>query len=398
MTQMDPNALSPEQAERLKKVQELCEAALKVPGAKHFPDLTSWLGDEYIKYVEGRPYQKVFEPRRISPPGGYHSPRNIPSTLACLFANIGMERDLDLPVVQTEIQTCAIFYEIIQHKVPIYYVADSFIRAVAATELPKDFTLHDLHWPMPGMVLGFPVKFMKEYLGLDVCYAYCAEISAGEHLPPPALAAVPYARHCLKITTEAKVAVMFNGFQDGKMASWVSAYLKTDRVDEALTKYAYTDFTFADAATIAKDEQVTRQMSSLIFKLLVVLNTRPTLVEKGGIQRPEKRNKRTGEIENTELWAPNIIGAKYRVLRQPGTGTHATPKWHWRRGHLTHQRVGSHKSPDFVPISSLPRREDGEVDWLQAGEEKRQAFWRCHKRLWIEPTLVNFEESLGVRT
>jgi hypothetical protein len=81
------------------------------------------------------------------------------------------------------------------------------------------------------------------------------------------------------------------------------------------------------------------------------------------------------------------------VLRQPGNGTHASPKTHWRKGHLTHQRVGSIKANDFVAVSALPRREDGEIDWFKVPEEMRNAFWRSHKRTWIEPTLVNLDEE-----
>jgi hypothetical protein len=76
--------------------------------------------------------------------------------MTAFFSNVGMEQTLGVPMVQTEITAHAILYEVIRYKVPIYYVADAFLRAVAATDLPKDFTLHDLHWPMPGMVLGFP--------------------------------------------------------------------------------------------------------------------------------------------------------------------------------------------------------------------------------------------------
>lgn len=389
----DAFSLNPDDQAKLRSVKELADKLMAEPGAKFFPDLTSWLKDEYDKYLSGQPYLKHFEPRKISPPGGYHSPRNVSATIACLYANMGLEQALGIPVVQTEIQACAICYEVLRYKVPIYYVADSFIRAVAATELPKDFTLHDLHWPMPGMVLGFPAKFMQEYTGHDICYAYCADISEGVHQPPEWLPTVPFAGKLHSVTTPGKVAIMFNAWDEGKMGQWVSAYLKSDRVDEATTKYAYTDFTFADQAQIAKDSIVTQRVCGLIFKLLVVLNTRSALVEPGSLARPEKRNKKTGEIEKTELWNPNIIGAKYRVLRQPGTGTHASPRnLFWRRGHLTHQRIGSPKAPDFVRIGSLARRSDGEVDWLAVGEETRQAFWRCHKRVWLEPVLCGMRE------
>jgi len=34
------------------------------------------------------------------------------------------------------------------------------------------------------MVLGFPVRFMQEYVGKEVCYVYVARFSQGEHSCP----------------------------------------------------------------------------------------------------------------------------------------------------------------------------------------------------------------------
>jgi hypothetical protein len=51
------------------------------------------------------------------------------------------------------------------------------------------------------------------------------------------------------------------------------------------------------------------------------------------------------------------------------------------------------KATDFVAVSSLPRREDGEIDWLVVPEETRKSFWRFHRRTWVEPTLVNFDDD-----
>ena len=385
---LDPNS----EEGRLRKA--LHELGQKVePANKIWRSLSAWMADEHTRHIGGRPWQKVFEPRQISPPGGYHSPRVVAATMSAFFSNVAMEQALAIPMLQTQITAHAILYEVIRYKVPIYYVADAFIRAVAATELPRDFTLYDLHCPMPGMVLGFPVKFMQEYLGRDVCYVFAADLAEGDHAPPRELDRVPFVGQHWTVTTPDKVAIMFDAFSDDGLGSWVSAYRKSDRVDEAITKYDYTDYTFSDDARIAADELATQRMATLIFKLLVVLNTRPALVEPGGIERVEKRHPKTGEIIKSELWRPNVIGAKYRVLRSAGTGNHASPKSHWRKGHLTHQRIGSNKANDFVAISTLPRREDGEIDWLAMSEETRCAFWRCHKRTWIEPTLVNFEDD-----
>jgi hypothetical protein len=43
---------------------------------------------------------------------------------------------------------------------------DRGFSRLAATELPSGIKIEELNWPMPAMVLGFPQRFMLEYLGL----------------------------------------------------------------------------------------------------------------------------------------------------------------------------------------------------------------------------------------
>jgi hypothetical protein len=75
-----------------------------------------------------------------------------------------------------------------------------------------------------------------------------------------------------------------------------------------------------------------------MIKLLVVLNTRPNLVERGQCVRP-RRIKR-GRVKQRELWSPNLIGWRYRVASASPAGTHASPRLHWRRGHIRNQPFG----------------------------------------------------------
>jgi hypothetical protein len=239
--------------------------------------------------------------------------------------------------------------------VPIYFIDEGFVRAVAATDLPHDFTLEQLHWPMPAMVVGFPPQFMQEYLGRDVCYVYAANCDAGDYSAP----ALP---GCPTITVpKAKVSWQHYSWKDGNLESFVSCYFREDRVDEAISNYAYTDYTHAkDEAGIATDQEVTDRLSALMLKLLVILNTRPQLVEEGECVRPPRIKH--GRVKHRELWSPNLIGRSYRSIREaPGGGTHASPKVHWRRGHVRSQPHG-------------PR-------------------WALRKPVWIEPVLIGLQVS-----
>ena len=73
-------------------------------------------------------------------------------------------------------------------------------------------------------------------------------------------------------------------------------------------------------------------------------------------------------------------------------GTHASPRMHIRRGHVTWQVVGPRTSEAFVSASVLPRSKEGGMDWAHVTPEVRENFLRCHKRLWLEPVLIGGNE------
>ena len=280
----------------------------------------------------------LLEPRRILTPPGYHSPKCVSAGLFVLLGSRGVRAARGLPYIPTEIAGHVVAYQVIRYRVPIYFIEEQFIRAVAATDLPHDFTLDDLHWPMPAMVVGFPARFMREYLGRDVCYVYAANCGAGDY-------AVSELPGCPRITVpKSKVAWQFYCWQDGNLESFVSSYMRQDRVDETISNYAYTDYTeIKDEAGIATDKEVTDRLSALMLKLLVILNTRPQLVETGRCVRPQKIKH--GRVKHCELWSPNLIGRCYRTIREDqGGGTHASPRAHWRRGFVRNQPHGPHRS------------------------------------------------------
>lgn len=93
-------------------------------------------------------------------------------------------------------------------------------------------------------------------------------------------------------------------------------------------------------------------LPGLVFNTLFAMAARPEYIETGHRIGTHKKSK-------SELWTPNIIGRKYATKTDPNaeTGTHASPRMHWRRGHFRQQAFG------------VGRAE--------------------HKILWIEPMLIN---------
>ncbi len=284
--------------------------------------------------IRGTALEPILEPRRIQTPAGYHYPKCVAAGMFLLLSQGRMKCALGEPQVPTEITAHGIVYEVVRHGVATFFIRDEFARAVAATDLPSDFSLDDLHWPLAGMVVAFPLEFLREYLGREVCFVYAANLEAGEH-HAPALAGCPAV-----ITPKAKIGWQWYAMGDRGLESFVSSYFRGNRVNEAITNYGYTDYTLVkDQDGVEADRVATDRLSSLMLKLLVVLNTRPNLIERGSCIRPEKVKR--GRVKHHALWSPNLIGWRYQPARsQESTGTHASPRMHWRRGHIRNQPHG----------------------------------------------------------
>lgn len=112
---------------------------------------------------------------------------------------------------------------------------------------------------------------------------------------------------------------------------------------------------------ISEEDKFLQQVGSLVLQVLLILQTRPDLVEEVTPLGFGGTKKQGGRKDQEALLRPRWIGKTYRIRRESSTSamdTHASPRTHWRRGH--HKRV---------PVGE---RSKGERKWV-----------------WIEPTLVN---------
>jgi hypothetical protein len=287
----------------------------------------------------------------------------------------------DGEVLPTEVTGSTFSYRVLEHGAPIYFVDEEFARAVAATQLPDDFTFGDLNWPQLGMVVGWPPRFLLEYTGRKFCYIFAANCPAGSYLPKGLESApvieVPEGR--------SKIGWFYHAWANGRPECFVSAYLTKDKIAEGIAGYTYIDFMREEAAKVQADKELTERVSALMLKLLVVLNLRPSLITHGAKERPRK--VKHGRDWKRELWSANFIAYGYMLARER-QGSHASPRIHVRRGHVTWQVTGPHTADSFVSASALPRNDQGGIDWEMVAPETREKFLRCHRRLWLEPVLI----------
>lgn len=337
--------------------------------------------NDYFVSEHGRVLEKLprilslVEPRRIQTPHGYDSTQGIgPATYLMSQQYRLTQRPMGGPPL--ELAGVSIAYEMMNHKMPIYFVSESLARAAAGTELPSDFLLHELHWPMPALVLGFPAQFMREYADLDSSYVWCSKLEARGY-PAPFPINGP-----IMEPTFPKVSLQYYRIDKGSREPeiFIGSFPLHEPVNDVVRRYAYTDYTKAENIDVLKERL--HMVASLVFKVLLILAAREGLIQMGECVRP--RSEKRGRVKDA-LWSPNFIGSNYRTMKQ-GSGNGTTVSTHWRRGHMTWQVMGSRE--DFVSVSAMPRDADGGIDWSKADGDLKAKFYRSHRRTWIDPVLV----------
>jgi hypothetical protein len=199
----------------------------------NFPTLARFLAKIYDDHVAPHEAKRaLFEARRIATPNGYHSTKCVAAGLYALLTRARLAA-VDGEVLPTEVTGSTFCYRVLEHSVPIYFVDDEFARAVAATQLPDDFTFGDLNWPQLGMVIGWPPGFLREYAGREFCYVYAANCPAGRYLPKGLERApvieLPEGR--------SKIGWFYYVWANGRPECFVSAYLTKDKLAEGIAGY-----------------------------------------------------------------------------------------------------------------------------------------------------------------
>src|SRR5258708_24272934 len=92
----------------------------------------------------------------------------------------------------------------------------------------------------------------------------------------------------------------------------------------------------------------------LALNLLLISVARPELLTGGEIVKRVKIKRGEGK---REMWAPRWIGRDWKAEREirSGTGSHASPRLHWRRGHYRRSVVGPRLTLERAPIPASQR-------------------------------------------
>jgi hypothetical protein len=231
------------------------------------------------------------------------------------------------------------------YDLPQFFLGRDLLAAVMQTDVPRDLKWWEVNLPYPGGFLYPPKGTLKTPDGIDVAY-----IGWGR-LQPEQFAIEGQKRNAFQLVAKVNDESMttFSKIIDDERDSDVFN-LRHESIPSSEDPYAIDMF--------EEEHEFMSRMVRLVFSILMIPSARRELVETG------RRIKTVcKKLEKKEFWTPNFIG-RYYIPRIENvgrsSGTHGSPRVHWRRGHYRNQKFG---------------------------KELRES-----KTIWIEPTLVMGDE------
>lgn len=278
-----------------------------------------------------------YYPRRIVCPHGYYDP--------CYWALIAKcQLESGIPAMEER----AIFQALLTSEVPMYFLTSDFMQAVAATEAVDTPSLDEIHLPMTEMVIHLPIETSTKVFGWPFAFLqYCIAPGKDPTGKPNGRVLVyegtlvpadgrPFSYYGRVPMHEQNPSKSFDGYEYEDRTPLEDAYLA---LQTGGTEKLHLDNT--PLPNEEEDRKLPEKLFRFLYKLFLVLNAtgekhldlQPMLPE-----RPESKVK--GRVKDA-LWSPTWIGKSYVPVHAPvAAGHHASPRLHWRRGHVRRQRYG----------------------------------------------------------
>lgn len=267
---------------------------------------------------------KVFMPRRYIPAPGYANPACI--SLSCYSGFLRAEHheinEVDAAVLSLELN-------LVNHCLPTYFVSQAFVEAATATKLP-DLIFDEVNWPAQALLFCLPLELSKRYFGHEVPFILVSRLPEGEIKLQGRRVGAGVGTKASVVIAAAPIllpsgdCVMYH--QTRPLSHKLDSLSRTVQMEHGEL------FIFDEYPKIQGEEDLSRLVSELAIKLVLLMGAAPEHVEAGSIVRQAKVKR--GLTVQDELWSPNFLG---RTYQHPGAalgGTHASPRVHFRRGHL----------------------------------------------------------------
>lgn len=290
------------------------------PTAKELCDTWERQHPELWKRCYPRAYQGV---------GEFESPRFVALSIAAAIT--WLERSPQTAPISMQ-HLAFIASRAFDFGLPAFFVAREFFAAINQTELPNDLRWTDAKLPHEAGLLYLPVGALRDLEGTSVNILAWMRMRAGEEI---------------MIGERVKCKAAFGGEDDSFMVAAI-CQSESERAYSRAVAASQTPYIVAPTVLIpggdgifdlpitADDEVFLSHMVAVCFSLLLSIHAKPELLTPGCRAEGKKTKK-----AQREIWTPNVIGKNYMVKREHQGGNHASPRYHWRRGHFRAQRHGA---------------------------------------------------------
>lgn len=336
------------------------------------------LVDTVKKFGSGRPLYQVlievmektypslmkdFYPRTYVNTDAYHSPKGIAAFLANVTAEtIRMGFDRTPNAYRLMMPS---FKYLVDRKMPLFFIAPDLLKAVTATDFDGDINWVDLKLPYEHGIFVLPRGAFSHPEDGEVSMILWSRGGPGTYPPPTEIGIPP-------LIVEDTFFVITALCADKGL--WYDATLNakhrpTLRLRNLFYREGDQAMPPANKFIVGLDEDLTEtdsefleNVGAILFGTIMAMNARPELYEPAKLERaiPAKSDR-----PRREFWSPNIIGRRYKIKREVPrivdgkfvtssnpSGTHASPRAHWRRGHTRQQPYG-------------PQRRERKTIWIE---------------------------------
>lgn len=312
---------------------------------------------EVFREEEPKLYAKFFK-KRVD----FHHPQYSP--IRYLQMSLAAHQCLP-PVEAIDKAWCVAAEKMVEFEMPIYHLASSFCQAVYNTAPPGDLVINTLHLPFPTFSVALPKDESMRMFKTNISFITAMRL---DHMEMVRI-------HNVKtdfINEGNKLAILITcpDCACSLPLHYAFIILREDTYDRVQASDYYEDWTnpldkmpeFANTKlTEAEEHLMPMRVGVFVLRLLAVLNAAPNLLPVETSYKKVRPKNPQGGVHH-EYHPPLWIGHDYKVQTDVSApagepGTHASPRMHWRRGHIRRQHYG--------PKNTLERM------------------------VWIEPVLVN---------
>lgn len=285
-------------------------------------------------------------------PSGYASHRSVCYEIVKSVWNAQVEpRNLDWVTADS----ASIAYQVAHLELPTLWLSKPLAVALKETNIPTQIA--ELKRVLPGGIVMLPENLFKAPDGQQCTFIAWRHRLRGDefvdiNLNPKFIAPPP-------LTEQGQIR-WFSALANGDVYSGAVDCLP-DGVEFGRMNLE-TNLRYFTNINAEAESNIIASLQRLIIQILLVMQVRPNLIdETQTTQATQGLGFKKSKVEN-QMWNPRWIGKNYVIREEtvaapPNGGTHASPRPHWRKGHLRRVAIGP--------------REENQRKWI-----------------WLEPTWV----------